>query len=415
MIILTAAPDAMTVAIAQSDNAVPFQVTDPIAAGGITVDGAGVIYVTDRDHNVIRKITPQGEVSIFAGSPGRGGSADGEAETAQFHTPEGVAIDGAGNVYVADSDNHAVRKITPDGVVSTLASRASARSAGQGDQFQNPHRIALDEAANVYVLDGGVIRKITPAGVLSILAVLPDKRGRVKDAEIAQSQIPGGLAIDARGNLYVADVSAYVIYKISSDGAVSTFAGTALKSGADDGTGSVARFYAPHDVATDQAGNLFVADTMNLTVRKVTPDGVVTTLAGAHHIGDVDGPGNMARFYGPECIATDRAGNVYVSDNGHIRKITPDGVASTLDGLFMRGDIAGAIAVYTRTVEVLPDQSDTGKTARQRAYNSRGKLRLQQGDFAGAIADFEAALRINPQSPVYKQNLARAKAAAEGR
>lgn len=404
VITLAAASMAASLSSAQSENAARFNPTEGISGRGIAVDRSSNVYVSDSRYNVIRKIAPNGEVSTLAGLPGKGANADGTGSNARFNGPDGLALDSMGNFYVADSNNHAIRKITPAGVVSTLAADAAGTL-----QFHDPHEIAVDSGGNVYLTDGGTVRKITSAGAVSTLAVLPDQYGRVEDAEKAAGRVySGGVAVDRADNLYAANRANNAIYKITSEGALSTLAGTANKSGSVDGTGNAARFYLPDSVASDSANNLYLADAGNETIRKITPGGVVSTFAGSpQKLGDADGIGSAARFYGLHGIAVDGANNVYVMDHGNVRKITPAGVVSTLDGLYEKDDVPGAIADYTHAIKINPSNRS--------AYNSRGKLRLSQGDFAGAIADFEAALRFKPGNQVYQENLARANAAVKGR
>jgi streptogramin lyase len=230
--------------------------------------------------------------------------ADGIGTAARFCAPQGVAIDNAGNVYVADYDNSTVRKITPAGVVSTLAGLAasfgSADGTGSAARFSGPTGIATDSAGDVYVADTGncTIRKITPAGT------------------------------------------------------VSTFAGTAGAIGSADGTGSAARFDIPIGIATDSAGNVYVADQGNSTIRKITPNGMVSTLAGAAGVvGSADGVASSARFNYPRGIAIDSTNNLYVADtsNSTIRKITPAGLVTTVVGIrgqtgFAPGALPGVLA-----------------------------------------------------------------------
>jgi sugar lactone lactonase YvrE len=293
---------------------------------GVAVDGSGNVYVGDWGNHTIRKITPVGVVTTLAGTAGSFGSADGTGSAAQFYNPWGVTVDGSGNVYVADYNNHAIRKITPAGVVTTLAggSYGSADGTGSAAQFEHPRGVAVDGSGNVYVADTGysAIRKITPAGVVTTFAAASG---------------PSAVAVDASGNLYVADRD--WISKITPAGVVTTFAGNL--PGSADGTGSAAQFNSPSGVTVDGSGNVFVADSGNHTIRKITPAGVVTTLAGmagpsdrVASSGSADGTGGAARFYNPQGVAVDGSGNVYVADmfNSTIRKITPAGVVTTLAG-----------------------------------------------------------------------------------
>jgi len=301
---------------------------------GVATDSAGNVYVADSN-NTIRKITPAGAVSTLAGTPGVAGNADGTGVAARFNSPRGVATDSAGNVYVADSNNNTIRKITPAGAVSTLAGTAgvggSADDTGAAARFYFPEGVATDSAGNVYVADSNnnTIRKITPAGAVSTLAGTVGVGDSADDTRAAVSfNFPRGVATDSAGNVYVADTFNHTIRKITPAGVVTTLAGTAGVTGSTDGTGAAASFNRPVGVATDSAGNVYVADSFNDTIRKITPAGAVSTLAGTAGVtGSTDATGAAASFNFPQGVATDSAGNVYVADsnNSTIRKITPAG------------------------------------------------------------------------------------------
>jgi sugar lactone lactonase YvrE len=297
------------------------------APNGVAVDSAGNVYVADYSNDTIRKVTPGGVVTTLAGLAGSPGGADGTGGAARFNAPNGVAVDGAGNLYVADKGNDTIRTVTPSGVVTTLAGLAgnpgSADGMGSAAQFNNPTGVALDSAGNVYVADyhNDTIRKITPAGVVTTLAGLAGNPGSA-DGTGSQARFynPGGVAVDATGNVYVADQFNQTIRKITPAGVVTTLAGQVETAGSADGTGSAARFYFPTAVAVDSAGNVYVGDQSNDTIRRVTPGGVVTTLAGlGGNPGSADGIGSQARFAMPSGVALDSAGYLYVADNGNDR------------------------------------------------------------------------------------------------
>jgi prepilin-type N-terminal cleavage/methylation domain-containing protein len=290
---------------------------------GVAVDSSGTMYVADYANNRIRKMTPAGVVSTLAGS-GTTGSSDGTGAAAQFSYPRGVAVDSSGTMYVADYANHRIRKITPAGVVSTLAGSTASFADGTGAaaQFNYPRGVAVDSSGTAYVADtyNHRIRKITPAGVVSTLAgstaSFADGTGAA-----AQFNYPFGVAVDTSGTVYVADNYNHRIRKITPAGVVSTLAGST--AGFADGTGSAAQFNYPTGVAVDTSGTVYVADASNNRIRKISPSGVVSTLAGST-AGFADGTGAAAQFSLPYGVAVDSSGTLYIADayNHRIRKIT---------------------------------------------------------------------------------------------
>jgi sugar lactone lactonase YvrE len=312
---------------------------------GIAVDGAGNIYVSDGIAGVIRKIPPAGAPTTLAGTIGTVGSNDGNGAAARFFNPFEIALDPAGDLYVADSQNNTIRKITPAGDVTTLAGTAGASTVdvdgvGSAARFVRPLGVSVGPTGDLFVGDSVActIRRVTAAGAVTTVAGLSNVCGTTDGvASAARFGVPIGTAVDAQGNIYVADegngLINSTIRKITPAGTVSTFAGLANNPGSADGTGSAARFATPFSVAVDGAGNVYVADTGNHTIRKITPAAVVTTLAGlAGSIGYVDGTGSAARFNTPTAIAVDAAGNVFVTDrsNSVVRKITPAGVVTSI-------------------------------------------------------------------------------------
>jgi hypothetical protein len=270
-------------------------------------------------------------VSTLAGLAGNSGTADGTGSAARFNGPRGVAVDVSGNLYVADANNQTIRKITAGGVVTTLAGTAGSSGSEDGPgstaRFDKPYGVAVDSGGNVYVSDeyNHTIRKIA-AGVVTTLAGEAGTNGKADGTGgAAHFNYPLGVAVDSSFNVYVADWANHEIRKISAAGVVTTLAGDA-GYGRADGVGSAARFDRPYFVAVDGIGNVFVSDDGNDTIRRITADGVVTTVAGtAGSSGRADGVGSAVRFNSPQGIAVDGSGNVYVGDtsNHSIRKGVP--------------------------------------------------------------------------------------------
>lgn len=293
-------------------------------------------------------------IATFAGSDsGTSGSDDGTASAARFNLPGDVAIDGAGTVYVADTYNHRIRKIAPNGDVTTLAGSGSQGfldATGTAAQFAHPHSVVVDAAGNVYVTDTGNarIRKVSPAGVVTTFA--GSSSGYVDGTGVgAQFDSPKGLTIDASGTLYVADERNSRIRKTTPAGVVTTLAGSGVE-GFADGPSATAQFDWPTDVAVDNSGSVLVIDGENSRVRKVSPTGTVTTLAGSGVTGYLDGPAATAQFSEMVGIAADSYGNAYVTEHTtqRVRLISQAGVVSTISswgwGTALRGIVVNPTA-----------------------------------------------------------------------
>jgi sugar lactone lactonase YvrE len=291
---------------------------------GIAVDSSGTVYVSDTNNHLIRKITSSGAVTTLAGS-GTSGSANGTGSNASFYYPAGVDVDSSGTVYVADEYNHLIRKITSSGAVTTLAggTQGSANGTGSAAQFNYPQDVAVDSSGTVYVADtyNQRIRKITSSGAVTTLAGSSTSGSANGTGSAAQFNYPQGIAVDSSGTVYVADTNNHLIRKITSSGAVTTLAGSGT-SGSANGTGSNASFYSPTDVAVDSFGTVYVADQKNNVIRMITSSGAVTTLAGRTQ-GSANGIGSSAQFYSPQALDVDSSGTVYVADtfNYLIRKL----------------------------------------------------------------------------------------------
>ncbi|NVK53355.1 MAG: Ig-like domain-containing protein, partial [Flavobacteriaceae bacterium] len=280
------------------------------------------------------------EVTTFAGTMGTRGSDDGVGTAATFYTPQGLDIDASGNLYVADVRNEKIRKVTSDGTVSTFVDVGS---------FSSPKDVALDISGNLYVADIHTIYKVTSSGVVSILAGsgTPGDVDGVGTAASFNSLL--GIAVDASGNIYVSDSGNNKIKKITSTGVVSTLAGSGAIGDAD-GVGTAASFNSPNGLVVDALGNAYVSDSRNNKIRKITSTGVVSTLAGSGATGNLDAAGNLASFNNPTGIEIDASGNLYVANqiSNTIRKITPDGTVSTITGIAdVSGGDNGALNVAT--------------------------------------------------------------------
>ena len=316
--------------------------------------------------------TTTGVVSILAGASAFHSFADGTGTAAKFNSPQALVADSSGNVYVADRGNNRIRKITSAGVVTTFAGSATlgtANGTGTAATFSRPSAITIDSSGNLYVIDAFAatqIRKITPAGVVTSFAGQVGVTGST-DGTGTAARFGGiqGIAIDSSDNLYVTDTSNFKIRKITSAGVVTTFAGSGT-TGTLDATGTAASFQNISNITVDSSGNLYVVESTAQTIRKITSAGVVTTLAGSGTSAYVDGTGTAASFQQIGGITVDSSGNLYVTESGGgntIRKITSAGVVTTFAGLkndtsFV--DVNGALtaAIFSQPYGIAIDSSN---------------------------------------------------------
>lgn len=325
---------------------------------GLVRSATGEIYIADSGNHAIRWYATTSAVSTLAGLAGDPGNIDGSKELARFRGPRGLAISAAGNIFIADSANHTLRKLVPGAVVSTLAGSppviGTSNGTGVFAHFNGPRGLAADPSGNLLVADAGnhALRKVTPFAVTTTLAGLPGTAG-TQDGAGTAARFDGlsDVCLDSEGNAYVADTLNHVIRKVSSGGVATTLAGSAGLPGSTDADGADARFNAPRGIAVDPAGTVYVADTGNHTIRVVTAAGHVSTLAGAAGLaGSLDGNGPDARFSSPSALAFDPAGNLFVADTGNhtIRRITPAAVVTTFAGTAGAAGTLDAIGTAAR-------------------------------------------------------------------
>jgi sugar lactone lactonase YvrE len=325
---------------------------------GVTVDSSGKLYIADTGNNRIRQVTLDGLINTVAGGGSSGFSGDGGLATAaMIRMPSGIAVDSSGNLYIADMINNRIRKVTPDGMISTVAGNGTRGFSGDGGQatmamLNWPNKLAVDSSGNIYFADGDNerIRKITPDGKITTVVGSGNMgfSGDGGPATAAQYIWVGGMTIDSSGNLYFSDYQNHRIRKVDTNGVINTVAGSGTTPGpngggysGDGGPATAAKLKHPTGVAVDSAGNIYFGDSDNSVVRKVT-GGIIKTIAGNGHPGysGDGGPAIQARLNGgmianPSIgVAVDSANNLYIADTSDnvIRKVTPDGVINTIVG-----------------------------------------------------------------------------------
>lgn len=314
---------------------------------GLAFDAQGNLYESQYYEHKVRKITPAGIITTVAGNGSAGYSGDGgPATAASLNNPFGIAVDSAGNLYIADLNNGRVRRVSPDGTITTVAGTGDFDNYGNGGPATQaaiaaPSGVAVDARGDLYIADAGSdqIRKVTPDGVISLLAGSGDHGfsgdgGPAVNASLAE---PTGIAVDTGGNVFFTDVVNLRVRVIAPNGIITTFAGNGIGRFAGDGDAALrAAFDFPGKVTFDSLGNLYISDTFNYRVRKVTPSGAISTVAGNGLIafsGD-GGPATAASLDEPYGLAADRQGNLYIADrlNHRVRKVAPDGAISTAAG-----------------------------------------------------------------------------------
>ena len=316
---------------------------------GVTVDNSGNIYIADRQNNRVRKVSNQsGTITTTAGNGTGNYSGDGGPATNSQVSPFGVAVDGVGSLYLADRDNNRVRKVSLGGTITTIAGTGTKGYSGDGGpatsaQLAGPYGVAVDSANNVYIADSSNnrIRKVSPGGIITTVAGtgFQGYSGDGGPATNAQLYLPTGVATDALGNLYIADLTNYRIRKVVPNGIISTVAGNGSSQGTDTGDGgpaTSASMSEPFGLAIDGSNNVYIASQLGNRIRKVSLDGIISTVAGTGvqgFSGD-GGPATDSRLLGPRGVTVDPSGNIYIADTGNsrIRKVTTNGTITTVGG-----------------------------------------------------------------------------------
>jgi len=309
---------------------------------GVAADHLGNVFIADTGNNRIRMVTPAGVVTTVAGTGNGGFSGDGgPAVSAQLALPVDVSVDAAGNLFVADQANYRIRLVNPAGVISTVAGVSDDGHSAMSAQFFFPNSIAVDQNGNVYVADTDIhrIRKITPDGTLITVAGngTPGYSGDGGAATSAQLYYPAGITVDSAGNLYIADTRNQRVRKVGPNGVITTVAGNGGGNGDGDGGPALqAQLIEPGSVAVDGSGNVYIAETGGHRIRQVNTAGVITTVAGNRTMGfsGDGGPAASAQLAFPAGVAVDSAGNVFIADsaNNRIRIVTPNGLIRTFAG-----------------------------------------------------------------------------------
>jgi len=334
---------------------------------GIAVGSGRSLYIADPGNNRIRRVNPEGIIITVAGSGSAGFSGDGgSAVQAQLNSPTDVAVGNDGNLYIADVGNNRIRRVAPDGIISTVAGKGGFGFSGDNGpavlaRLNSPFAVAVSPDGGLYIADTSNhrIRRVNTNGIITTIAGLGLKgyNGDQIPAVDSQLNTPIGLAFDANGGLYIADLNNNRIRKITSDGIITTVAGTGIGGGAADGQPATqSALNHPHDIAIDPEGNLYIADSDNFRIRKVGTDGRITTIAGTGVAGDGGDGGkpSQAQIAFPWGLAIDSEGNLYFADrdNNRIRTFTTLSASGTLAPLLVAFKLTNNTGNTIQKIEV---------------------------------------------------------------
>ncbi len=361
------------------------------APTGVTMDGAGNLYIADSQNNRVRKVSPTGAITTVAGTGTAGYSGDNNpAISATLNGPRGVALDGAGNLYISDTNNNVVRQVSTTGIITTIAGTGTLGYIGYGGpattaQLASPYGLTVDGGGNLYIADSGnsVVRKVTPSGLITTVAGvgISGYSGNGGSATRAELASPNGVAVDTAGNLYIADSGNNVIRKVNAGGTITTIVGNGTSGYlGDGGAATSAELASPAGVAIDTAGNLYIADTANAAVREVSTTGTINTVAGyglSAYTGDA-GPATYATLNGPTSVAVSGLGNMYIADaaNNVVRKVNVSSSALAL----------AAIAGQTGTPQSILASNIGDATLNFSAFSISSNFVLETGTNLCALA-----------------------------
>lgn len=364
---------------------------------GVAVDANGNLFIADLHNHRIRKVTSNGIITTVAGLGESAFSGDGgPAIKATLSTPYGVTVDVGGNLFIADYGNSRIRKVDADGMITTIAGDGTHGFSGDGGlatraALNKPYGVVLDAGGNLFIADefNHRIRKVTTNGIISTVAGngtinYSGDNGLAISANIGS---PYGLTVDKSGNLFMADADNHRIRKIATNGIITTVAGNGISGySGDGGLATKAQLYGPTDVTIDASGNLYIADASNNRIRKVTTDGIITTIAGsgvAGFNGD-GGPATQASLAGPYAVAIDAKGSFYISDanNHRIRKVGADGIITTVAG---NGKYS------------MVKQGDGGPATKTSLISPMGLTVDANGNLFIAVANNNCVRRVSPE------------------
>jgi sugar lactone lactonase YvrE len=380
------------------------------APAAVAFDGAGNLYIADGGNHRIRRLTAAGVITTIAGTGSGGFSGDGgPATSAQLFSPQGVAVDGRGNVYIGDTGNNRVRRIAPDGTISTVAGNGVEDQTPDGGPateaaLNAPAAVAADPSGNFYLAEEDRVIKVGPDGILRTVAGQVYASGYNGDGipgASAELDSPSGIAVDAAGNVYISDTDNARLRRVGTDGIIRTIAGTGGSDfGGDGGPASAARINNAYGVAVGGDGSVYLADRGNHRVRKILPDGTIITVAGGGESRRQFGPARQAELGGAVGVAIDRAGNLFIADveRNRIEKVSDltaeiGTVARGWVSQTRTGSASPRVSSETREIWahfVFAEQPAVGLPIVIEFYSPRGRLAAVQKPRAQRV---EAAVR----------------------